>query len=320
MGFPFLTQGRAGRTDSASTFGAMAFTWGAFLFLGGLPMLLATIYFIIQDPALTEQLTGGADTRSILPLTDLGFFLLVMLQFPIGMVGVWAGTRILLKRSLKTLVTAARRFRFQRLLLGFALWGALLGLYALLLYLKHPGYVKFQPDWQAFWQFLPLVLILVPVQSAFEEIAIRGQLMQITQARTYWRPISSIIFSSFFFALLHSMNPEVETYGWLVMMAQYFAIGLILGTFAVIDGGLEMSIGMHTANNIFSFLLLSYPGSVLKTPSIFIQGHIEPWQDFLAILAMGFILFIVMYGHKPGVLRPLLQREEKPEEDGQEKG
>lgn len=313
MRFPFLDQGRAGNNQSSSTIGAMAFTWGAFLVVGGFPFLAVVSYFMLQNPDLAEQYTQNPSNYSIFPISELAIFAVVMLQFPIGFIGVWAGTKYLLKRSFKSLITSANRFRWGRMMVGFGLWAALMGAYALILYLKHPGYVKYAPDWDQFLLFLPLALVLVPIQSAFEEVAVRGQLLQITHARSRFRPLSSLLFTSLFFAFLHSMNPEVETYGWFTMMAQYFAIGLILGLFAILDGGLELSIGMHTANNLFSFLILSYPGSVLETPSIFEQGHIEPWQDFLAILGMGFVLFVVLYGKRPQVLRGLLARPDMQE-------
>lgn len=306
MRFPFLDQGRAGVNDSRSTLGAMAFTWGSFLVLGGFPMMAVAAFFLLKDPELAERYAEDPSNQKIIPITELSFFVLLMLQFPIGMAGLWGGTKFFLKRKFKSLITSAARFRWRRLLLGFGLWAILMGAYAVVLYLKHPGYIKYAPDWEQFWIFLPFALLLVPIQSAFEEMAIRGQLMQITHARTNFRPLGSLLFSSLFFAILHSMNPEVETYGWFTMMAQYFAIGLVLGLFAILDGGLEMSIGMHTANNLFSFLLLSYPGSVIETPSIFQQGHIEPWQDFLAILGMGFVAFVILYGKNPHVLRALL--------------
>ena len=314
MRFPFLDQGRAGNNNSTSTVGAMAFTWGGFFVVGGFPFLALLAYVAFTNPEAAEAYFENPEANDALPISNLAMFVIVMLQFPIALIGVWAGTKYLLQRSMKSLITSARKFRWGRMLAGLALWAVLMGCYAFILYLRHPGTITYAPDWERFFIFLPIALILVPIQCSFEEIAVRGQLMQITHARTRFRPLATLLFTSFLFAMLHSLNPEVQEYGWLTMMAQYFAIGLVLGLFAILDGGLELSIGMHTANNLFSFLLLSYPGSVLETPSVFQQEHIEPWQDFLAILGMGFVLFVILYGRRPHVLQGLISKRDLGED------
>lgn len=294
----FLAKAKEGKTEPGGLIGANVLTWGVFFFLGGLPLIGIVLFYSMDDPELIDRFINNPAQAQGLGIPAMAFFIGALLQFPIGMLALWGGTRFVLRRTLKSVVTGFERFRWNRMFIGMGLWALLLTAYMGLLYLKDPQLIRYEGNWEEMLPFLPLALILVPIQCAFEEIAIRGQVLQSFSLGVGFRPIVGLLGTSFFFAFLHSMNPEVETYGWFPMMAQYFTIGAILCFVALMEEGLEMSIGMHIGNNLFSFLILSYPGSVLKTPSIFSQTHIEPWQDFLALLGVGLVIFWVLYGKK----------------------
>ena len=303
----FLNNYTQGDKEPGSLIGSVGITWGIFFLLGGLPMLAILGWYVSRGQITFGDFLDNPNNLVAMGLPALAVFLGAMGQFPMGFMGIWMGTKWLLKRPLRSLITTADRFRWGRLLMGMVIWMALMGGYGLLIWAKDPTALKFSPDWEAFLLFLPFALILVPVQCAFEEIAIRGQLMQNIHSylKGRYAPIVPLLISSVFFAVLHSLNPEIATYGYLTMMAQYFTIGLLFGIFTLLDEGLEIAIGIHIGNNLFSFLFISYPGSVLQTPSIFQQTRVEPWQDLLALLGLGTIFFILFYGRQPGKIKSL---------------
>lgn len=52
------------------------------------------------------------------------------------------------------------------------------------------------------------------------------------------------------------------------MQVYYLGAGLFLALLAIADNGLELSIGIHTATNLFGSIVLKYEGSVLQTETL----------------------------------------------------
>lgn len=305
----FLSNFKLGKHDPGSLIGSFGLTWGIFFLAGGVPMLLILAWYVAQGQITFGDFLDDPNNLSSLGIPALAIFLGAMGQFPVGFAGIWLGNKFILKRKFKTLLTFSERFRWKRLFLGMVIWMLLMAAYGILIWFKSPDTLVYAPDWESFLIFLPFALILVPIQCAFEEIAVRGQLMQNLTGYLNGKtvPLVPLLVSSIFFAVLHSLNPEVQTYGYVTMMAQYFSIGLLFGLFALLDEGLEIAIGLHIGNNLFSFLFVSYPGSVLQTPSMYHQTEVEPWQDLLALLGMGVILFIIVHGRNPQRIKALIK-------------
>ena len=297
----FLGNYSLGKHDVTSLIGSTAVTWGLFLLMGGMPMLLLLVYYVLQGQITFADFLNDPNNIGAFGIPTLVLFLGAMGQFPVGFFGIWLSNKLISKRPLRSYLTAAPKFRWNRFFIGLVVWMLLMAAYGLVLYLKSPNTFKYSPDWETFFIFLPIALVLVPIQCAFEEVAVRGQLMQNIHGYFNGKtaPIASLVLSSLFFAILHSLNPEIKTYGFVVMMAQYFSIGLIFGIFAILEEGLELSIGLHVGNNLFAFLFVSYPGSVLETPSIYQQTEVYPWHDLLGLLAIGTVFFLLIYGRKP---------------------
>ena len=82
-----------------------------------------------------------------------------------------------------------------------------------------------------------------------------------------WAPLlmSSIVFGS-----LHLFNPEVEKLGYGIMI-YYVGTGLFLGILTLMDEGIELAIGFHAANNLFTALLVTSSWTAFQTESILID-------------------------------------------------
>lgn len=99
------------------------------------------------------------------------------------------------------------------------------------------------------------VLLIIPawmIQSASEEILVRGWLMNILGAR--YTPIIGLLISSVFFGLIHLANPGIT----FVAVLNIILVGLFLGLYVIKTNDLWGVCGIHAAwnfsqGNIFGF-------------------------------------------------------------------
>ena len=112
-----------------------------------------------------------------------------------------------------------------------------------------------------------------------------------------------LLITSVWFGLLHYSNPEVERFGDIVMI-YYIGTGLFLGIITLMDEGLELALGFHAANNIFTALLVSSEWSALQTHSVLKDISPEPESMPLdEIIIPVFVIFpilILVFAQKYG--------------------
>lgn len=115
------------------------------------------------------------------------------------------------------------------------------------------------------WQFLVVVVLLVPIQAAAEEYAFRGYLMQVwggVFGGRRFATVASIVASALIFAFMHGSQE-------LPIFFDRFAFGVCAGVVVVLTGGLEAAIALHVVNNFFAFGIATLFGDVTAamTPS-----------------------------------------------------
>ncbi|MEM0999722.1 MAG: CPBP family intramembrane glutamic endopeptidase [Bacteroidota bacterium] len=304
----FLAQAFAGRSETTHRLLATLVTWGAYLFLGGVPMLILIAAYTANDEAAMANLEKGGLDLNALNLPAFPTFLTLMASFVIGMAALLAGIKLIQKRSFKTLITGFARVRWGRMALALGIWMALAGIGALVTELLSPGSIVLNPNTDDFFIFIVPALILIPIQSAWEEMAIRGQLLQ-NFSRRFAMPLIPLLLTSAIFALLHIMNNEVSEYGFLPMMFYYFSFGFFLGMFTLMDEGLEIAMGIHIGNNLFAFVFLTYPGAALETPSVFSTTQVNGLSDLGMFYASIVIVTMIFFGRKTRNYRALWANE-----------
>jgi uncharacterized protein len=296
---------KAGRMDLEFQIGAIGLTWGFFLLIGGMAQLIPILILRMTNPSQVDVYLSDPTNFSLLGMDMALVFLFVMTPFLVGLVGLALSERWMLRKPFRYVVTGFRRIRFKRMLAGLGLWIGMMCVYQLVMYAIDPTSITVNVDTGKFLTFLPVALLLIPLQSAFEEIAIRGQLMQGLIRLSPQKPWLPLLASSCIFAMLHILNAEVQEYGAVLMLTHYFTFGLVLGAIALIDEGLEISIGIHAANNIFSLCLVSYPGTSLETPALFQQQYMAASTDFFVMLVFVAIVYLVFFGKRKNALKAI---------------
>ena len=109
-------------------------------------------------------------------------------------------------------------------------------------------------------------------------------------SRNRWVPL---FLSSILFGLAHSANPEVAEMGWGIMVF-YIGMGFLLGIVTLMDGGLELALGIHFANNFFACILSSSEWSSLQTPALFKEISAPSFSFFYILIEMSLYLLTIL--------------------------
>jgi len=179
----------------------------------------------------------------------------ILLPFAGGLIFLLFTVKFLHKQSIRMLTTAREKIDWKRVWFAFIFWGIISSGMIMADYFFNPeGYIN-NFNLQPFLILCVIAIILVPLQTSFEEYFFRGYLMQGIGliANNKWVPL---IITSTVFGLLHIANPEVEKLGYIILV-YYIGTGFFLGITALMDEGLELSLGFHAANNLFTALLVT---------------------------------------------------------------
>lgn len=211
-----------------------------------------------------QEIWDSGDLQAF-QLTENQVLLLILLAFVPAFIAIFFLIKKLHQKSFLSLVTGRKRFDTKRTFIGFSIW-MILATVVIFSMMPETSYI-YQFSWDTFIPLVIISLLLFPIQVAFEEILIRGYLMQGTFL-IFKNKIFPLVFTSLVFALLHLANPEFQN-GVLNVIPAYLLLSFMFGFITVLDNGLELPLGIHTANNLFVALILSASDGSLKTPSIF---------------------------------------------------
>jgi uncharacterized protein len=264
----------------------------ATLFLGAVPLGVAVVAVSLDaDPATTFNTTTGA----LLGVPPALALVLMLAPFAAGLVALLIGTRLLHRRSPRTLITPGPAIRWGRVALGAAVWVALALVMSLVEALLFPGRYTFTPNLPQLLPFALAALVMIPLQSSAEELFFRSYLLQ----GAGWlvrNPIVLTLLSALAFALPHAPNPEV-TAGFWPVMAFYFLFGATLAALTLRTASAELALGVHAGNNLFTALFANFKGSALASPSLFTVTTLDPWYN-LAAVAVALAIFLIVFGRR----------------------
>jgi membrane protease YdiL (CAAX protease family) len=253
--------------------------------LGGVPLGLGLAYVMLDgDAATTFDLTTGA----LIGINPLVSFVLQLISFVPWLVALLGSVAIIHRRHPRTLVRPGPRIYWERAALAAGVWAILLGMVSVIESFIFPGRYAFTPNLPVLIPFTLIALVLIPIQISSEELLFRSYLLQGVGLLTR-QPVVLSVLSGLLFALPHAANPEVSVSFWPVM-GFYFIFGAALAAFTLREGGAELALGVHAANNLFTVIVANFEGSALQTPSLFTASGFDPWYN-LAATAVALLIF-----------------------------
>jgi membrane protease YdiL (CAAX protease family) len=221
------------------------------------------------------------------------FFILAIGPLVAGFFIILGWVYLVHGQSLTSLTTSRKKVDWRRVLFAFLLWGGITALMIVGDIVMSPEDYVFNFKPIPFFILVVMAVILVPLQTSFEEYMFRGHLMQGLgiMAKNRWVPLIS---TSILFGIMHAANPEVGKLGYGIMVF-YIGTGFFLGILTLMDEGLELALGFHAANNLTAALLVTADWTAFQTNSIY-KDVSEPtlgWDILIPVLVIYPILLWV---------------------------
>ena len=245
--------------------------------IGGIPAVFIIVLLSVRAGASLTPDNQQALLRLLQPDTALEQAILLVLAFgPIFLI-LWGWLALVEKRPLWTIglerAKAGQKY-LRGLGIGLLMFSAAIGLSALL------GYINVEtgssePQGVAALGGVLLVLLGWMVQGAAEEALARGWLLPVIGAR--YKPWLGIIISAVVFAILHSLNPNLNP----IAVLNLFLFGLFAALFALYDGGLWGVFAIHTAWNWAQGNLFGLQVSGLAAPGGTVFNLMEVGPDVI---------------------------------------
>ena len=223
------------------------------------------------------------------PNLNLVFMLLPFLG---GLILLFITVKFIHKQSIISLTTSRKSIDWSRIWFSFFLWGIVSSIMIGRGYLVEPENFEINFKLVPFLILVVIAILLIPIQTSFEEYLFRGYLMQGIGVITKYRWIPLLI-TSLVFGLMHISNPEVDKLGPVVMI-YYIGTGLFLGVMTLMDEGMELALGFHAANNLFTALLVTADWTAFQTHSV-LKDLSDPQNAGLTdIIIPVFVIFPIL--------------------------
>lgn len=197
------------------------------------------------------------------------FLIESLVPFAVGLVALLLWTKFVHNQTITSLTTSRKKIDWKRVFFAFTLWGLVTTAFLVIDYYASPESYQWNFDLNKFLVLAVIAILLIPLQTSFEEYLFRGYLMQGLGIATKnrWFPL---ITTSVIFGMLHIANPEVSKLGYEILI-YYIGTGFFLGISTLMDEGLELALGFHAANNLITALLVTADWTVFQTDSILID-------------------------------------------------
>jgi hypothetical protein len=226
---------------------------------------------------------------------------LIILVAPlvVGFFVVLGWTLLVHQQSITSLTTSRKRIDWNRILFAFGLWSAVTIILTGVDIFFSPEKYELNFNLAKFIPLAIIAILLIPLQTSFEEYLFRGHMMQGIglMAKNRWLPL---IVTSSLFGLMHIANPEVEKLG-LGIMIYYIGTGFFLGILTLMDEGLELALGFHAANNLITALLVTADWTAFQTNSIFkdVSEPVLGWDVLIPVFVV-YPLLLIYFSRKYG--------------------
>lgn len=257
----------------------------AFALLGQLPLIVG-LFSLTHIPTI--------DTLDLLKskVGENAFLILLTSPFVFGFFGLYFAQRVVHGTKWLIQFTAKSAFRYKRMFVAAGIWLGISVGSTTVSYLVGGQFI-----WLGFSTnnlvLLFVSIVFIGIQTASEELFFRGYLLQAL-GRFIQNNSVIVLLSGTVFGLVHGWNPEVQTLGPFAL-TYYVWTGLFLGFIAVLDDGLELTIGYHFANNFFAAYCVTNDWQAFQTPAL-IKDLNPPYFDWMTLIYLIFtqLLFAII--------------------------
>ena len=263
--------------------------WKYFLIPMGFIGLMVLNYAVIKlmnidvEALMSSQIAEKGANR---------FLVEMLAPFMIGIVLLFLWVKYIHKQTITSLTTARKRIDWKRVFFAFALWSVItIAITAIDMFFSPEDYVlnfRMEP----FLYLFVIVLLLIPIQTSFEEYLFRGYMIQGLgiMAKNRWVPL---VVTSVLFGLMHLGNPEAEQMGPSIMV-YYIGTGFFLGIMTLMDRGLELALGFHAANNMVTALLVTADNTAFQVDAVY-KNVAEPTLGLDAFVPVVIVFPILLF-------------------------
>jgi membrane protease YdiL (CAAX protease family) len=267
-------------------------------------VLIIAVSFIGQIPLtlfIVSKMTSFSDLEKFqdeLNFSEIGIdpnigLLFMLIPFALCFLSMIFIIKVIHLRPFLSVLTGHSRFNWPKLFFALIIMFLLLLITELTLYIFNPDNYELNFNLRL---FIPLVLIsifLLPLQTSFEEIFMRGYLMQGIGliAKYKWIPL---VITSVVFGLLHFTNPEIKEFGLWATIPYYTGFGLLMGIITIMDDGIEIPLGIHAIVNIYGSTLFTFQGSTMQTPALFRMKEYDPVLMSVLFVIISIIFLVIV--------------------------
>ena len=262
--------------------------------------------FVGQIPlGLAILLEGGYEMvnmtqTQMLQLLDSNLSLfLILLSFAAGLAALFFVVKFIHNQTIKSVTTSRKKIDWGRFFFAFGLVAVFAVGVTLVDYFTNPQDYVINFQTKPFFIMLVIAVVMIPLQTSFEEYLFRGYLMQGIGAlvKNRWFPL---IITSLVFGGLHFFNPEVTKLGNIIMI-YYLGTGFLLGIMTLMDDGLELALGFHAGNNLITAVLVTADWTAFQTNSI-LKDISDPSAglDVLVPVLVVYPIFLFIMAKKYG--------------------
>ena len=258
-------------------------------FIGSIPLIIGIISQMdFSDLESLQALENPNDMFSMIGSKNTVLTLLLF-SFLVGFLGLFIVVKNIHNQNFKSLITSRKKVDYSRILHCFLVIFTLNSLMIFISYLISPSSFEYNFQLEPFLILLLICILLLPFQTTFEELLVRGYLLQ-GFGITFKSRAAAFIIPSVIFGFLHILNPEIDKLGYEFLVA-YVLMGMTWGIFTLMDDGNELAIGAHYANNLVVFLFLTADWHAVQTNAVFISVE-EP--TVLSMLIPMFIYYPIL--------------------------
>lgn len=257
---------------------------------------LSTFQFVLGLCLVVATFFVGNNIASFL-FNEMPFLQLFSLTFPfllaLGAFISFFNNYLKIPFSQLLYANQEQKFDKSRFIFGFITWFFIQIVIETGIYCIDPSHYSFNFRFDTAFIFLLIsALIFIPFQAAFEEIITRSYILQFIfqQVKNPW---FAMFATALIFALLHISNPEIGSYGKGMMLLYYFMAGTLMGLLAILDGRMELNIGMHVSNNLYTAIVVGYGSSAFGTNTLVTITELNIKISLLGFVIAGILLVFI---------------------------